>query len=122
VRILRVQHTAPGIYDPTQQQLSEPHLMMQSQHGKDHQNNIPQVQPPNSQMTPNTHTQSSGHQLYDISFPALPEQNEPPWNKVEYKKRPRDTPENNTETIKQPTLNNYWLNQPPIQTLTNLQS
>jgi hypothetical protein len=48
-----------------------------------------------------------------MPFPALPEQNETPWNKVEYKKRPQDTPENHTKTIKQPTLNDYWLNQPP---------
>jgi len=28
------------------------------------------------------------------------------------KKRPRDTPENQTQSIKQPTLTDYWLNQP----------
>jgi hypothetical protein len=31
---------------------------------------------------------------------------------VEYKKRPRDKPENLTQNAKQPTLNDYWLNQP----------
>jgi hypothetical protein len=31
---------------------------------------------------------------FNISFPPLSEQNETPWTKVEYKKRPRDTPEN----------------------------
>jgi hypothetical protein len=48
-----------------------------------------------------------------MSFPALPKQNRIPWNKAEYKKCPRDTPENHTKNIKQPILNDYWLNQPP---------
>jgi hypothetical protein len=87
--------------------------MMQSQHRTAHRNHITQVQPPNTQTTSKTLTQPPEHHQYDISFPTLSEQNEIPWTKVEYRKRPRVTPENHMKTTKQPTLNDYWLNQPP---------
>jgi len=86
---------------------------MQPQHRTAHRNHTTQVQPPNTQTTSNTLTQLPEHHQYDISFPPLSEQNETPWTKVEYKKRPRDTPENHMKTTTQPTLNDYWLNQPP---------
>ena len=103
---------APGLCNPTQQQLTTPQPKMQSQHRTDHRHHISQVQPPNYQTTTNTPTQPTGHHQYDLSFPALPAQNETPWSKVEYKKRPWDIPESHTKTTKQPTLNDYWLNQP----------
>ena len=103
---------APGPCDPTLQQLSTPQPKMQPQHGTDHRHHISQVQLPNQQTTINTPIQPSEHHQYNLSFPALPAQNKTPWTKVEYKKRPRDIPESHTTTTKQPTLNDYWLNQP----------
>jgi hypothetical protein len=61
----------------------------------------------------NSLTQPPEHHQYDISYPPLSKQNEIPWTKEKYKKRPRDTPENHMKTTKRPTLNDYWLNQPP---------
>jgi len=103
---------APGLCNSTQQQLSTPQQMMQSQHRTARRNHITQVQPPNTQTTSNTLTQPPEHHQYDISFPTLSEQNEIPWTKVEYRKRPRVTPETHMKTTKQPTVNGYWLNQP----------
>jgi hypothetical protein len=51
------------------------------------------------------------YQQYVTYFPALPEGRESPWQKVEYKKRRRDNPENPTQNINQIKLNGYWLNQ-----------
>jgi hypothetical protein len=56
------------------------------------------------------------HQQYTSTFPALPKSPESQWQKVEYKKRPRDIPETHTQNIKQIKLHDYWLNPPPPQT------
>ena len=72
----------------------------------------PQVHPPYTQPTPSPSTKPSGRSQYDLSLPALPEHQETSWTKVHYKKRPRDNPENQTQSTKQPTLTDYWLNQP----------
>jgi len=56
------------------------------------------------------------HQQYTTKFPALPKSPEPQWQKVEYKKRPRDIPETHTQNIKQVKLHDSWLNPPPPQT------
>jgi hypothetical protein len=104
---------APGLCNSTQQQLITPQQMMQPQHRTAYRNHTMQVQFPNTQTTSNSLTQPPEHHQYDISFPPLSKQHETPWTKVEYKKRPRDTPENHMKTTKQPTLNDYWLNQAP---------
>jgi len=56
------------------------------------------------------------HQQYASTFPALSTPPEPHWQKVEYKKRPRDIPETHIQNNKQIKLNDYWLNPPPSQT------
>jgi hypothetical protein len=115
----RVLSPAPGLKTSTQQQLTTPQQMMKSQHRTAHHNHRTHVQPPNTQTTSNILTQPTEHHQYDLFFPPLSEQNKTSSTKVEYKKRPRDTPENHTKTTKQPTLNIYWLNQPNLQTTTN---
>jgi hypothetical protein len=103
---------APGLCNSTQQQLIPPQPMMQPQHGTAHRNHTQQVKLPHIQTTSNSLTQPPEDLQYDIAFSLLYQQNETQWTKVEYKKRPRDTPENHMTTTKQPTLNDYWLNQP----------
>jgi len=56
------------------------------------------------------------HQQYTSTFPALPKAPEFQWQKVEYKKRPRDIPETHIQNIKQIKLHDYWLNPSPPQT------
>jgi hypothetical protein len=55
------------------------------------------------------------HQQCTSTFPALPKTSESQWQKVEYKKRPRDIPETHIQNIKQIKLHDYWLNPPPPQ-------
>jgi hypothetical protein len=102
-----------GLCNSTQQHLITPLQMMQPQHTTALRNHTTQVQLPNIQTTSNSLTQSPAHHQYDISFPPLSEQNETLRTKVEYKKRPRDSPENHMQTTKQRTLNDYWVNQTP---------
>jgi hypothetical protein len=79
---------APGLCNSTQQQLITPQQMMQPQHRTAHLNHTTQVQLPNTQTPSNSLTQPPEHYQYEISFPPLSKQNETPWSKVEYKKRP----------------------------------
>jgi hypothetical protein len=85
---------ASGLCNSTKQQLITPQQMTQTQHWTAHRNHTTQVQFQNILTTSNLLTQPPDHYQYDISFPPLPKQNENPWTKVEYKKPPRDTPEN----------------------------
>ena len=61
------------------------------------------------------HAQPMEHQQYTSTFPALPKSPEPQWQKVDYKKQPRDIPETHTQNIIQIKLHDYWLNPPPPQ-------
>ena len=56
------------------------------------------------------------HQQYTSTFPALPTPLEPNWQKVEYKKRPRDITETHTQNNKQIKLHDCWLDPPSPQT------
>ena len=62
----------------------------------------------------NTPSHLVGTDTHDTPTLPLPKQNKTNWTNVQYKKRPRDTPGNNKAATKQPKLNNYWLNQPPL--------
>jgi hypothetical protein len=104
-----VQPKAAGFYDPNQQQPCVTQQMHQLQQGTSVYNQIPQVQPRNNYTVNSNYTREPQH--YDTSFSALPDRRESPWQKVAYKKRPRDNPENLTQNIKQIKLNDYWLNQ-----------
>jgi len=64
-----------------------------------------------------TLTNLPGTPIYDNTFPALPDHSATTtWTKVEYKKRPRDTPDTQKQSIKLPKLTDYWLNQPSTST------
>jgi len=93
-----------------------PQPLLQSQNGIPSCTQDPHVHPPHTQPTPSPSAHTPGRPQYDLSFPALPEQHGTSWTKVPYKKRPRDTPENQTQSTKQPTLTDYWLNQPSTST------
>ena len=104
-----VQYTQPdtaGFYDPNQQQLCVPQQMQQKQQGTSVYSHKPQVQ------SQNNHTFDSVQQQYDTSFPPLTDTPKSPWQKVEYKKRPRDTPEKPSQNVMQIKLNGCWLKQP----------
>jgi hypothetical protein len=103
--------SAAGLVPSLQQRIML-HQMMQSQHGTAHSSYPQQVQSATVQPTSSTPIHPPGSQQYDTSFPALPDHNETPWTKMEYKKRPRDTSDTHTQNTKQLTLNDYWLNQP----------
>jgi hypothetical protein len=77
-----------------------------------------QVQPTPSQTqsTTSTPTISFSNPLHDNNFPALPDHTATSWTKVEYKKRPRDTPDTHKQSTKLPTLTDYWLNRPSTST------
>jgi hypothetical protein len=101
---------------PARQQPTPHQQTMQSQQGTAHSSPTKQVQPTTAQTTNCTPINSSGIQIYDNNFPALPDHTITSWTKVEYKKRPRDTPDTHKQSTKQPKLNNYWLNQPSTST------
>ena len=107
---LATQYVQPNVaefYDPDQQQLCVPQQTQQLQQGTSFCNQIPKVQPQNHYTVRSNYIHPTEHQHYVTSLPALPERLESPWQKVEYKKRPRDNPENLTQNIKQTKLNDY---------------
>ena len=89
---------------------------MQSQRGTAHISHTQQVQPTTVQPTLCTPIQSPCTQLYDQTFPVLSDRPATSWTKVDYKKRPRDAPDTQKQSTKQPKLNDYWLNQPSTST------
>ena len=100
--------------DPVHHQQSASHEEMQSQHRTTHPNNLPQVQSLNMLSSQNTPSHLVGTDTHDTPTLPLPKQNKTTWTNVQYKKRPRDTTGNDKAATKQPKLNNYWLNQPPL--------
>ena len=99
-----VQPNAAGFYDPNQQQPCVTQRMQQLQQGTSVYN---QIQPQNNYTINSNYIHPTEHQHYDTSFPALPDRQESPWQKVAYKKRTRDNPENFTQNIKQIKLHDY---------------
>jgi len=107
-----VQPHVAGFCDPNQQQPCVQQQMQQLQQGTSFYNQIPQVQPQNHYTIHSNHLHSTEPQQYATYFPALPENFESSWRKVEYKKPPRDNLKILTQNVKQIKLNDYWLNQP----------
>jgi len=107
-----VQPNAAGFYDSNKQQLCVPQQMQQLQQGTSVYNQTQQVQIQHTYTLNSNYICNAEHLQYVTSFPALPERQESPWQKVEYKKRQRDNPENLTQNIDKIKLNDYWLNQP----------
>jgi len=114
-----MQHTRPeaeGSFDHSHQ---KPSVMQQTQPPQPRTPNHNQKQQVRSlpQYTVSSdHAQPMEHQQYTSTFPALPTTPEPHWQKVAYKKRPRDIPEIHAQNNKQIKLHDYWLNPPTPQT------
>ena len=106
---------APGLA-PTRQKPTPLQQMMQSQRGTAHTSHTQQVQPTTVQTTPCTPIKSPCTQLHDQTFPVLSDRPATSCTKVDYKKRPHDTPDTQKQSTKQPKLNDYWLNQPSTST------
>lgn len=109
-----VQYAPPFYYDQnvqiqTPQNMPGPYLSQMQQIIPQMQNNYNGVA-----QFPQASTSLTEH--YAAAFPPIPvaQVQEYDWQSVEYKKRSRkDSPEGPMRITKQPTLKDYWLNQPP---------
>ena len=114
-----MQYTQPEAIERLDHSHQTPRATQQTQHpqlGMSYCNQKQQVQSLNQYTVHSDYAQPIVHQQYTSNFPALPEQPEFQWQKVEHKKRPRDVPETQTPNVKQLKLHDCWLHPPPPQT------
>jgi hypothetical protein len=83
VPMQHVQPNAAGFYDPIQQQPCVLQQMQQLEQETSVYSQIPQVQPQYHYSVHSNYIHPTEHQQYDTYFPALPERQESPWQKVE---------------------------------------
>ena len=105
-----MQYTQPeaeGSFDYSQQQQSATQQAQPPQQRTPNHNQKQQVRSITQYNVNSDNAQPIEHQQYTSTFPALPTTPEPHWQKVEYKKRPRDIPETHTQNNKQIKLHDY---------------
>jgi hypothetical protein len=105
-----MQYTQPeaaGSFDHSHQKLSATQETQHPQLRTPNYNQKQQVHFLTQYTVHSDHAQPMEHQQYTSTFPALPKTPEPQWQKLEYKKRPRDIPETHTQNIKQIKLHDY---------------